>query len=239
MISKIFTKAFVVGSLMALAGSANAGVLYSQAWDGTANVAADQNDTSGALGDFSTTYDDFTLSKAGAIDGVTVVGGYFNPGIKGPITGMEVNFYSAGDGRPGVLIATGDFSSINETFLGDSSADPATGFAMFSYEMDFSPFTLGAGTYWLSVVPDLAFPPEWGVGTSTEGNSNMIQCTGENCDNSGFNMAFTLLDAGGVPEPATWSMMLVGIGGLGAAMRASRRRLAAPARLAAANIWRD
>jgi hypothetical protein len=32
---------------------------------------------------------------------------------------------------------------------------------------------------------------------------------------------------GGVPEPATWAMMLMGLGGLGASLRASRRRGAA------------
>jgi hypothetical protein len=34
----------------------------------------------------------------------------------------------------------------------------------------------------------------------------------------------TISTAPGVPEPATWAMMLVGFGGLGAAMRRSRRR---------------
>jgi hypothetical protein len=32
---------------------------------------------------------------------------------------------------------------------------------------------------------------------------------------------------GGVPEPATWAMMLIGFGGLGAAMRSNRRKQAA------------
>jgi len=34
---------------------------------------------------------------------------------------------------------------------------------------------------------------------------------------------------GGVPEPATWAMMLMGFGGLGAAMRGARRRTGAAA----------
>jgi hypothetical protein len=33
--------------------------------------------------------------------------------------------------------------------------------------------------------------------------------------------------AGGVPEPATWAMMLMGFGGLGAALRSTRRKQAA------------
>ena len=43
---------------------------------------------------------------------------------------------------------------------------------------------------------------------------------------TGLNVQFLSSTAGAVPEPATWSIMLVGFGGLGAALRASRRRLA-------------
>jgi PEP-CTERM motif len=47
-------------------------------------------------------------------------------------------------------------------------------------------------------------------------------------DNSGsLNIAVTGSTA--VPEPATWAMMLIGFGGLGAAMRTSRRAKAATA----------
>jgi PEP-CTERM motif len=37
---------------------------------------------------------------------------------------------------------------------------------------------------------------------------------------------------GAVPEPATWAMMLLGFGGIGMAMRRSRRRSAAPTQIA-------
>ena len=42
-------------------------------------------------------------------------------------------------------------------------------------------------------------------------------------------MAFTVSMAGGVPEPATWAMMLLGLGGLGAMMRLQRRKAGAAA----------
>ena len=46
---------------------------------------------------------------------------------------------------------------------------------------------------------------------------------------SGFALGGTGGMGGGVPEPATWAMMLVGFGGLGAAMRSTRRKQAAVA----------
>jgi hypothetical protein len=37
------------------------------------------------------------------------------------------------------------------------------------------------------------------------------------------------LTASGAPEPGAWALMLAGFGGMGAALRASRRKLAATA----------
>ena len=45
-------------------------------------------------------------------------------------------------------------------------------------------------------------------------------------NNNGFSgVTFATLDTSAVPEPATWAMMLVGFGGMGAALR-SRRKVA-------------
>ena len=41
---------------------------------------------------------------------------------------------------------------------------------------------------------------------------------------AGATSVFDVSFSNGVPEPATWAMMLVGFGGLGAAMRGSRRK---------------
>ena len=40
------------------------------------------------------------------------------------------------------------------------------------------------------------------------------------------NQIFASVAAGGVPEPSTWAMMMIGVAGLGAAMRMGRRRSA-------------
>jgi hypothetical protein len=50
-------------------------------------------------------------------------------------------------------------------------------------------------------------------------------------ENAGADITanFTLVSPSAVPEPATWAMMLAGFGGLGVAMRRSRRKLAATA----------
>ena len=51
----------------------------------------------------------------------------------------------------------------------------------------------------------------------------ILSTTASNNVNSPFNGAITIT---AVPEPATWAVMMVGFGGLGVAMRQSRRRRA-------------
>jgi hypothetical protein len=51
---------------------------------------------------------------------------------------------------------------------------------------------------------------------------DVLQSSGGGVDTGTFNLS-------AVPEPASWAMMLVGFGGMGAAMRNSRRKLAVAA----------
>ena len=219
----MFTKALLIGGALAIAGAANAGVLYSQSWDQSGNLYGSQNDV-GNFGNFAATYDDFTLSTAANLTEVDVVGGFFNPPTAGAISQFTLTLYADNGGVPGSAIASGIFGGTG-TYLGSQG-----GFPTYSYAFTFLPYGVGAGTYWVSAVPDLGFPPQWGSATSGQGNGNAYQCFFGACNTlSGTNLAFTVYgDAtGGVPEPATWSLMLMGFGGLGAAMRSRRKAVAA------------
>jgi len=175
---------------------------------------ASQNDTgTNGLGNLATTYENFTLGATTAINQVQWVGGYFNPQSLVPITQWTVSFYANNGGQPGTLLQAFTIAGNGgETFpQNDVLGDPN-----YLYTAAAS-FSAAAGTtYWLSVVPDLAFPPEWGWGSSSEGNNNSYQ------DYFGVrsqildNMAFALFtQTTTVPEPG--SLMLLGSGVVGVA----------------------
>ena len=83
-----------------------------------------------------------------------------------------------------------------------------------------------AGTYWVSFVPDLGFPPQWGWSTSDTGNNNGYQLFLGDEVLLGVNFAFDVIGdpvEAVIPEPGTWALMIIGFGAVGATVRTRRR----------------
>lgn len=85
-------------------------------------------------------------------------------------------------------------------------------------------FTMAAGSYWLVIAGHDTMVD------SFSGSGAMLQCTNDfsDCTSTGQTLGFDLQGyaAGGappglagLPEPATWAMLLLGVAGLGAALR--------------------
>ena len=106
------------------------------------------------------------------------------------------------------------------TYLGSPG-----GYPIYAYAFDLPQVPVAAGVYWFSAVADLGYPPEWGVSTSAQGDGAAYQCFFTACATlTGANLAF---DVVGVPEPSAWTLMVLGLGGLGVALRSRRKAVAA------------
>jgi hypothetical protein len=75
-------------------------------------------------------------------------------------------------------------------------------------------------TYWLSLVPDLSFPPQWGWETGVLGDSLSYQDFFGSRSQLTSDMAFNIQ---GVPAPEPGSLVLLGTGFLGVAATLRRK----------------
>jgi hypothetical protein len=195
-------------------------VLYTQTFDQTGNGYSSQNDVNG-FGLFAQVYDNFSYTTAAGsytVTGVEFTGVYFNPPAQGPITGWTVSIYGDAGGPGSVVYTTQVAGTGNETFLGVYGGFPA-----YTYSLATNFTTAVSGTtYWLSVVPDLGFPPQWGWTSAFPGDGISYQDFEGVRSPLAVDMAFTVIgfDNGpGVPEPGTLVMVGTGFLGLAGAMR--------------------
>jgi len=210
-------KSALLASALLAAGSvpAAAGVLYNQPYDGIGNLYASQNDI-GGQGNFATVYDNFTLGGSSIINDVAWTGGYFNPPSQGTITQFTLTFWADNAGQPGGSLASFIIpGTADETLLGG---------LIYTYDAAVA-FAAAAGTkYWLSVEPDMGFPPQWGWATSAVGDGVAYQDFFGARNNLGVDMAFTLSGTSGVPEPVSFSLAGIGLGLVGLAAWKRRKQ---------------
>jgi hypothetical protein len=208
----------VIAAAFALvSGSAEADAVYSQPSNNFGSFSS-QNDTSGLFGNFFTTYDNFTLLSSANLKSVDFTGSFFNPDVHGTITAFTIAIYADSSDSPGTqLYSTTIVGNAGETFVGTDFF----GDLVYSYAANISFAATGGTEYWLSIEPDLAFPPQWGWENSSVGDGLGYQRFFGVLGPITSDSAFTLNDTP-VPEPITLSIFGAGLAGA-AAMRRRKK----------------
>ncbi len=183
-------------------------LLYQQAFDMTGNAYSSQKDTSGGYGNFATMYDNFTLGSSSSINNVTWVGEFFNPSSHGSISSFTVNFWANSSAQPGGLLQSFNVSGNGaETLLGTFGGIPT-----YAYSLNLgAAFAAMAGTqYWISIVPSVGYPPQWGWSTGTGGDSSSYQDFFGSRSKIGADMAFALNGTSSVPDGGNTAILFGG-----------------------------
>lgn len=198
----------VLAAMIAIPASANQ-LVYVQNPD-FSGAYASQNDPAG-FGNFATAYDNFSLASTTHIVQALWIGSYF--GGTGAVTGFTLTIYADNAGIPGTQVySTGDVAgNANETFIGTDAAGNPT----YVYAMNTAFTAIGGSTYWMSIVPDLAFPPQWGWETGIGGDGASYECFFGSCGSNPNDLSFALA----TPEPSSVTLLVTGLLTLGAGIR--------------------
>jgi len=230
------TKLFFVGALgaAALSAPAFAETVYDQPGTTAACAGACWTSSFGDGVGFQA-YDDFSLTADANVTGATWRGFIQGPDSNGPvdpaIQDWTISFSADNSGAPGSVLYSHTFAAadVSTTFLGDSTFNGTV--HVYEFHVDLpGGFAATAGTtYWFSpFATQEHFYPffSWSPAAAQTGGTTyqIFRPNGDTFVRPG-DRAFSL--QAGVPEPATWAVMLVGLGGAGAMLRRRRALLAA------------
>jgi hypothetical protein len=230
------TVAAAAVALMGSATGANAGLLFSNPFL-TGNFDCSFSTTCAAVvgrGDYFAGQE-FTLASAAVVsaaDFLEVDDGTAPGKIPTDVNwGFLVN--DGPGGLPGTILASG-----TDTLTGVSvGTDPTFGLNISRMSWTLGTVALGPGTYYLAIQAISPTFDTWlNQGVLTTGavgsaDGGVTWAPGYACFPNGGCLSSVAVDlygtGGGVPEPATWALMLVGVGGVGVALR--RRGRTVPA----------
>lgn len=163
-----------------------------------------------------------------------------------PATLLVAGAFSAPASATAVVDTTGwdaTYGGTSITLAGASSAQYTYSLEDWSFPFDATKTTLngndgatvsspGSATYNSSVITNGIIGP-WPGDYGLQFSANGVQYLGTaTVDDTGNHISEITYDVASVPEPATWAMMVLGLGLAGAAMRRSRRQ-ARPAAVSA------